>query len=148
MSRKINKIIIHCTATSPNVKNHKILSNWRKLGWKSNGYHWLIDKDGIATRLQDDKFVSNGVAGHNSRSIHLCYIGGIENKKAVDTRTPEQKETFIFLIESYLNKYPGSEVLGHRNLSPDLDKDGIVEPHEWVKVCPCFDVKEEYKNLK
>ena len=27
------------------------------------------------------------------------------------------------------------------------DGDGIVEPHEWTKMCPCFDAKEEYKDL-
>jgi hypothetical protein len=29
---------------------------------------------------------------------------------------------------------------GHRDWSPDLDHDGKVEPHEWLKMCPCFDV--------
>ena len=32
-------------------------------------------------------------------------------------------------------------------LVPDTDVDGIVEPHEWTKMCPCFDAKEEYKDL-
>jgi hypothetical protein len=27
-------------------------------------------------------------------------------------------------------------------MSPDLDRDGKVEPHEWLKMCPCFDVVE------
>ena len=36
------------------------------------------------------------------------------------------------------------EVLGHRDTSPDLDGDGIVEPEEWTKMCPCFDVRSEY----
>ncbi len=142
--RKINKIVIHCTATSPSTKAQTILTNWRKQGWTSNGYHWLIDRFGVATRLQDDELVSNGVKGHNSRSIHLCYIGGLVKGKPTDTRTVEQKETLKMLIDKYLVKYPNSEVLGHRDLSPDIDKDGIVEPHEFVKSCPCYDVKKEY----
>ena len=28
------------------------------------------------------------------------------------------------------------------NTSPDLNGDGVIEPYEYVKVCPCFDVKE------
>ena len=39
------------------------------------------------------------------------------------------------------------DVLGHRDTSPDLDGDGIVEPEEWTKMCPCFDAKEEYSDL-
>jgi N-acetylmuramoyl-L-alanine amidase len=38
-------------------------------------------------------------------------------------------------------------VVGHRDLSPDLDHDGVVEPHEWVKQCPCFDAIPEYGAL-
>jgi N-acetylmuramoyl-L-alanine amidase len=142
--RKINKIVIHCTATSPSATAQSILDGWRKKGWTSNGYHWLIDRFGFTTRLQDDELVGNGVKGYNSRSIHLCYIGGLVKGKPTDTRTTEQKETLNFLVEDYRKKYPNSEVLGHRDLSPDLDKDGIVEPHEFVKSCPCYDVKKEY----
>jgi N-acetyl-anhydromuramyl-L-alanine amidase AmpD len=142
--RKIDIICIHCTATLPSATAQSILDGWRKKGWTSNGYHWLIDRFGIATRLQDDELVSNGVKGHNSRSIHICYIGGMLKGKPTDTRTAEQKETLKMLVEQYLVKWPKAEVLGHRDLSPDLDKDGIVEPHEFVKSCPCYDVKKEY----
>jgi N-acetylmuramoyl-L-alanine amidase len=142
--RKIDKIVIHCTATSPSATTQAILNGWRKLGWTSNGYHWLIDRHGIATRLQDDKLVSNGVKGHNSRSIHLSYIGGMAKGKPTDTRTSEQKETLKMLVEEYLVKYPNAKVLGHRDLSPDLNNDGIIEPKEWVKSCPCFEVSKEF----
>jgi N-acetyl-anhydromuramyl-L-alanine amidase AmpD len=36
--------------------------------------------------------------------------------------------------------YPMAQILGHRDLSPDIDGDGVVEEHEWLKDCPCFDV--------
>jgi N-acetylmuramoyl-L-alanine amidase len=142
--RKIEIICIHCTATSPSATIQAILNNWRKMGWTSNGYHWLIDRHGIATRLQDDELVSNGVKGHNSRSIHLSYIGGMAKGKPTDTRTSEQKETLKMLVEEYLLKYPQAKVLGHRDLSPDLNNDGIIEPKEWVKSCPCFEVSKEF----
>lgn len=32
---------------------------------------------------------------------------------------------------------------GHRDLSPDLNGNGVIEPEEWVKVCPCFEVGKE-----
>jgi len=146
--RKITRIVLHCTATLPSATTDAILKGWRKLGWTSNGYHWIIDRFGIATRLQDDELVSNGVKGHNSNSIHISYIGGMAKGKPQDTRTAEQKETLKMLVDEYLVKYPNAEVLGHRDLSPDLDNDGIVEPHEWVKSCPCFDVKKWLQDAK
>ena len=43
--------------------------------------------------------------------------------------------------------YPGCKVCGHRDLSPDLNGNGEIEPEEWVKQCPCFDVsKEKYSK--
>ena len=38
-----------------------------------------------------------------------------------------------------LKDYPGSRLCGHRDLSPDLNHNGEIEPEEWVKQCPCFD---------
>lgn len=95
-------------------------------------------------RLQGDHMVANGVRGHNSHSIHLCYHGG-ENK--MDTRTEMQKMALRVLVEEYKEKYPNAEVLGHRDLSPDLNGDGVIERHEWVKDCPCFDAKAEYADV-
>ena len=43
-------------------------------------------------------------------------------------------------------KYPDATILGHRDLSPDKDGDGVIETSEWVKHCPSFDVKEWLKN--
>ena len=38
-----------------------------------------------------------------------------------------------------LKEYPGSRVVGHRDLSPDLNHNGEIEPEEWIEECPCFD---------
>lgn len=67
--------------------------------------------------------------------------------KAKDTRTEAQKRALRVLIAKLVKEYPIKEILGHRDTSPDTDGDGIVEPHEWTKMCPCFDAKEEYKDL-
>ena len=85
---------------------------------------------------------------YNKHSIGICYVGGLDaNGKAADTRTPEQKKALAKLIKELCGKYQIVEVLGHRDTSPDLDGDGIVEPCEWTKMCPCFDAKEEYSDL-
>jgi len=139
--RSIKYIVVHCTAGKGNQATKVILDFWGKLGWKSRGYHWLISDDGTAEHLTDDEQVSNGVKGHNANSINICYKGGWNGK---DTRTQKQKETLKKIIGEYKTKYPNATVLGHRDLSPDLDGDGIVEPNEWVKLCPCFNAKSEY----
>jgi N-acetyl-anhydromuramyl-L-alanine amidase AmpD len=145
--RQIKYIVVHCTATSSTVKHQVILDGWRRKGWDKNGYHWLIDSDGLAARLQDDEIVSNGVFGYNNQSVNVCYIGGIVKGKAVDTRTEAQKGMLETILLEYRKKYPNAKILGHRDLSPDKNKNGIIESFEWIKICPCFDAKAEYKHI-
>ena len=57
-----------------------------------------------------------------------------------DTRTDAQKKSLLTLIRTYKDRYPGIIIRGHRDWSPDLDGDGKVEPSEWKKACPSFDV--------
>lgn len=49
-----------------------------------------------------------------------------------------------FLILTLLKDFPGCRVCGHRDLSPDLDGDGEIEPEEWIKACPCFEASKEW----
>ena len=50
--REIKYIVIHCTATPQDTKIQSIISYWSKvLGWKNNGYHFIIDKNGKIVRL-------------------------------------------------------------------------------------------------
>lgn len=44
--------------------------------------------------------------------------------------------------------YPEAKVAGHRDLSPDRNNNGEVEPMEWTKQCPCFEVKREVVTKK
>lgn len=144
--RRITYIVIHCTAGSAQQKTEDIITYWkRKLGWKTVGYHKLISSDGIVETLASDETVTNGVKGHNHHSIHICYKGGWNSQ---DTRTQEQKTALLNVISQYKKKYPDAIVLGHRDLSPDLNRDGKITQNEWVKICPCFDARNEYKNIK
>lgn len=75
-------------------------------------------------------------------------MGGIASDgKAVDNRTPEQKESLLKLLNELKGSYPKAEIMGHRDISPDKNGNGIVDPWERIKECPCFDAKEEYKEL-
>ncbi len=83
--------------------------------------------------------------GHNKYSIGICYEGGLDARgNPKDTRTPEQRSALHLLVYQLLQQFRNARVCGHRDLSPDLDGDGTVEPWEWVKQCPCFEVSKEF----
>lgn len=145
MPRKIDLVVIHCAATREGqvITVKDIDQMHRQRGFSGVGYHRFIRLDGTIERGRADEIPGAHVAGHNSYSIGICYAGGLDKDgKPKDTRTPAQKASMRKLVDEYLAKYPGAKVLGHRDLSPDLDRDGKVETHEWLKACPCFDVRE------
>lgn len=149
--RSIHRVVIHCTAGYPNQEVKAILRYWKeKYGWKQPGYHYIIPPDGKIIQLQPETQMTNGVKGFNQNSIHIAWIGGrsLETGKYVDNRTNEQKHSLYTVIEFLKLKY-GVPTVGHRDLSPDLNHDGIITQNEWIKECPLFDVKTflESKSL-
>lgn len=146
--RSIKRIFVHCTAGNQHQKIADLQAEFKRKGWKNPGYHYVIQADGTITQLLGEQFVSNGVKGYNSTSINVAYMGGIASDgKAVDNRTPEQKESLLKLLKELKGRYPKAEIMGHRDISPDTNGNGIVDPWERIKECPCFDAKEEYKEL-
>lgn len=154
---KIDAIIVHCSATKAgqDFKAKDIDRMHRQRGFNCIGYNYTIDLDGqieVGRPLTVDgahcsSKDKNGVS-YNKHSIGICYIGGLDaNGKAKDTRTDAQKRALRLLISKLVHSYPIKEILGHRDTSPDLDGDGEVEPNEWIKMCPCFNAKDEYKDL-
>ena len=86
--------------------------------------------------------------GWNSKLINIAYIGGIDEKgKPVDNRTEAQKKSLVSLLKLLRKSYPDAIIQGHRDFSPDLNHDGKITSNEWVKACPCFYAKEEYKDI-
>lgn len=153
IANKIKYIFIHCSAGYSGRKG--IEAFWKSKGWKSPGYHRLVELDGKIEKLADFSAITNGVVGWNSQSIHICYVGGVERKnvnKALDSRTPEQKESLIKCIEEAKKwiKDNGNNtkiiILGHRDASPDKNGNGVIESWERIKECPSFDAKTEYKD--
>ena len=154
---EIDAIVVHCTAT-PEGRD----LDWRDInqmhvarGFNCIGYNYVVTLDG---RVQTGRSLTiagahckaKGFSGasYNKHSIGIVYVGGLDkNGKAKDTRTPEQKKALREHIAKLVKEYPIKEIIGHRDASPDLDGDGEVEPFEWEKMCPCFDAKDEYKDL-
>lgn len=148
--RVIHTLVWHCTATPEGREYSRadIDKMHRARGFAGIGYHKLIHLDGSVSEGRPESQVGAHVAGHNTGTLGYSYVGGLDkNGKAKDTRTPEQMQTMIRLTREAAAKYGLRAVVGHRDLSPDLDGDGVVEPHEWVKQCPCFDVIPEYGHL-
>ena len=145
--RPINRIVIHCTATGKDATVPQIIKYWKKnLGWKNPGYHYIIGINGERHILQHLSKTTNGVKGHNWDSVHISWIGG---KNKGDEPTEAQWLAMKKLVErlrknDILGPVP---VIGHRDLSPDKDGNGIVEKHEWLKRCPNFEVKEYFTKL-
>lgn len=69
-------------------------------------------------------------------------VGGVGGPDKYDPGqyTRAQWASLKQLVVELLDKYPDARVCGHRDLSPDLNGDGVVTPAEWIKLCPSFDV--------
>lgn len=140
--RQIKRIFVHCTAGPQTQTVAEIQKYWKNVNkWKSPGYHYIIKPDGEIVPLQPEDKPSNGVAGYNSTSINVCYIGGVDKQgRAVDNRTDAQKESLIKILKDLKSRYPDAEILGHREIWGQ-------DPSKWHKMCPCFPAKAEYEHI-
>lgn len=146
--RRVEYIAVHCTAGRQTQTVSDLQAEFRRKGWVYPGYHYVVSPDGKITQLLDEDKVSNGVKGFNSVSVNVAYIGGIDaDGRATDNRTDEQKKALRQLLGMLKRKYPGAVIQGHRDFSPDTNGNGVVDPWERIKECPCFDAKEEYGDL-
>jgi N-acetylmuramoyl-L-alanine amidase len=146
--RLIKYIVLHCTAGSQRETIAELKAGFKARGWKNNGYHIVVDGSGIRFNITPLENIANGVAGYNSNSIHVSYMGGVDrNGKAVDNRTDAQKKQLLAIVKELKQKFPTAKICGHRDFSPDLNHNGIIEGNEWIKVCPCFDAGKEYAGI-
>lgn len=148
--RRIDGIVIHCTATKPGVDLN--VDDVRKIhkaqGWADIGYHYLVRLDGRIEAGRDVDIIGAHVSGHNAHTIGVCYVGGLDSTgKPYDTRTPNQKHSLLNLLKMLRAAYPGAIIKGHRDYSPDRNGNGTIEPSEWIKSCPCFSAIPEYMKI-
>lgn len=144
-------IIIHCSATRAGQDfTATDIDRWhRQRGFRSIGYHFVIRLDGTIEPGRDVALDGAHCTGWNHRSIGICYIGGLDrNGRPADTRTEAQREALVRLVEDLRLVFPSlKQVIGHRDTSPDLNGDGIISPDEYIKSCPCFDVKSRIYSV-
>lgn len=150
MMRKIDLIVVHCSATREGQDfTVEDIRQWhRKRGFRDVGYHFIIYREGSIVEGRPLWQVGAHVKGHNKNSIGICYIGGLSaNGKAKDTRTEAQKVALESLLKSLKKRFANARICGHRDLSPDRNGDGVITKDEWLKECPCFDAETEYADL-
>lgn len=135
--RYINEIIIHCSAT-PEGKDYTTddIKSWHlQRGFNDIGYHYVIYRDGTIKQGRKEDTTGAHCTNHNSSSIGICYIGGMDadNKKPKDTRTEEQKEALETLLKELRRIYKGAKIHSHKDFAN--------------KACPSFDATREYESL-
>lgn len=134
--RTINKLIIHCTATkaSQPVTVEDITRWHRQRGFRTIGYHFLIDINGHIHLGRPLAEAGAHCRGHNAHSIGVAYAGGIgANGKPENTLTLAQAAALNQIIQSMKLKFPGITIHGHNEFAN--------------KACPCFDVQEYLKKV-
>jgi N-acetylmuramoyl-L-alanine amidase len=134
--RRIDTIIIHCTAT-PEGRTTTVseVTAWHKQrGFTTIGYHYLIGLNGEVWTGRDEKMAGAHCEGHNANSIGICYVGGLakDGKSPKDTRTTAQRAAMVQLVKTLKEKYPGVTIHGHNEFA--------------AKACPSFNVKAWCKN--
>ena len=150
-TNNIGKIVIHCSATKENqdYSYRQLCDDHKKRGFSPPcGYHIYIRRDGKIHLGRMLNVVGAHAKGYNQNTWSICYEGGLDKYgKARDTRTEAQKGSIFISILFLRGISPKAEIIGHRDLSEDKNGDGIISPNEYMKECPCFDAKEEYKEL-
>ena len=146
--RKINEIIVHCSAT-PEGRDYTVqqIRQWHTTpkpkgnGWRDIGYHFVVYRDGSVHNGRPLDQIGAHCSGHNANSIGVCYIGGSDANKRLpngqlapkDTRTPIQKTALRQLLKKLKEQFPQARIYGHRDFAP--------------KACPSFDATAEYKDI-
>ncbi len=130
--RKIEKIIIHCSAT-PEGREVTVadIDRWhRQRGFNCIGYHYVIYPDGSVHQGRPVETAGAHCLGQNAKSVGICYIGGLtaDSKSAADTRTPAQKESLRKLVGELKERFGNVTVHGHREFAN--------------KACPSFPISD------
>lgn len=131
MARRIEEIIVHCSATEAGMDiGVDEIRTWHLArGWKDIGYHYVIRRDGRLEQGRPETTAGAHVKGRNAKSLGVCLVGGVRDGAPDCNYTSEQWYTLEILVKRFDRDHPGATVLGHR------DVDGVD------KACPCFDVR-------
>lgn len=124
--RKINELIIHCTATRPEwLEGHSAdekrdqIDTWHLArGWDGFGYHMLFDRDGAVSVGRSVNKIGAHTKGHNRNSIGIVLVGGYQSlatDKFSDHYTKEQDATLRQVIKEWTDANPDITLISGHN---------------------------------
>lgn len=145
--RKINEIVVHCTATNPSWYEDRSaedvvaeIRRWhtdpkpKGRGWSDIGYHFVVHRDGSIAPGRPVWRSGAHVAGRNKYTIGVSLVGGrggCAYDAFEENYTDAQEQALRTLIDDLRKQYPGIKtVSGHNQFA--------------AKACPCFDVEAWY----
>lgn len=162
--RNIDLIVIHCAAT-PNGRwtSTVDIDQWHKqrgfrrgaVGLKLQnpdlkhiGYHYVLYTNGAVATGRHAAEIGAHATQHRANHVGLgvCLVG--TDKFTLPQWYALRDQVAHLCAEYHVPRQfarPGNGfkgVCGHRDLSPDLDADGTIEPQEWLKTCPGFSVAD------
>lgn len=143
--RKSTKFLVgHVTATPSHmdIGLKEVTAMHKRRGWSDCGYRVIIRRNGDPEYAPGGlDLATNHVRGYNSVSLGISMVGGVDRQlKPENNMTDKQLYRLEKIMYELADRYPKAGICGHRDLSPDRDGDGIIEPHEHLKACPCFDI--------
>jgi N-acetyl-anhydromuramyl-L-alanine amidase AmpD len=122
------------------------IDQWHKdKGWNSIGYHYVVRRKGAIEPGRILTRVGAHAYGYNRVSWGVCLVGGVDREGTAENNfTEPQFDALRLVVDALQVRAPDAEVLGHRDLSPDINGDGVIEKWEWSKDCPCFNARHWY----
>lgn len=125
--RKIDSIIVHCTATSIYCDPDTVVDYHKNvLHWSDCGYHFMIDYTGVVYEMRPVEQIGAHCIGQNKSSIGVALIGG------------EFRADFTF--DQYFSLLA---LLKRLSVTYKIDKSYIFPHYSFTKdkSCPRFDVQ-------
>lgn len=92
--RKINYIVVHCSATREGctLTSEVLEAEHRRRGFRTTGYHYYIRRDGTVLGTRSLELPGAHCRGHNKYSIGICYEGGLDARG--NRRIPVRRAAF------------------------------------------------------
>lgn len=119
----------------------------------SIGYHYVVDVDGQVWTGRGLDEVGAHAYGHNQDTVGICMVGGAEPVARYTAKQWSSLQEVVYMLGRQLSIPPFFSsatsqrgVCGHRDLSPDRNRDGVISQGEWLKTCPGFDVRHWLAN--
>lgn len=111
-SRQLTSYIVVHHSVSGDVGAVQIHGWHRERGWHGIGYHYVIRENGSIEAGRPEWAVGAHVTGKNSVSVGICLAGDFDKYPP----TQGQITSLVWLVRSLQAEYPGTQVVGHREL--------------------------------